>query len=243
VSAGAAAFVCLALVAGCCVVGLAATLALRRRLERVARAEHELRGPATALLLMCERMRRQPGVTGYAVVLESQLDRLRAGLADLEDARLGRRRPIRAEAVELSRSTRAALEPWRSALRGASLDWRGGAARMRVDRGRLGQALGNLLGNAAEHGVGEIEVKGRTGDAGVRLEVRNRTPEMEATGERADRGRGLRIARQAAGDLGGRLDFRIEDGMAVAALELPVSRAGSPDGTDWSPTDGELEAA
>ena len=37
----------------------AVLIRLRRRLELVARAEHELRGPATALELACRRMRRE----------------------------------------------------------------------------------------------------------------------------------------------------------------------------------------
>ncbi|MBA3306938.1 MAG: hypothetical protein H0U25_13600, partial [Thermoleophilaceae bacterium] len=39
----------------------AAVLRLRRRLELVAQAEHELRGPATALGLAAAAMRREPG--------------------------------------------------------------------------------------------------------------------------------------------------------------------------------------
>ncbi len=44
-----------------CAAGLGAQLRLRRRLELVARAEHELRGPATALELACRGMRRGRG--------------------------------------------------------------------------------------------------------------------------------------------------------------------------------------
>ena len=66
-----------------------------RRLERVARAEHELRGPAAVLLLVCERMRREPGARRHARVLEVELERMRAGLAELTAARTGR--PRRAE--------------------------------------------------------------------------------------------------------------------------------------------------
>src|SRR6185503_2663761 len=55
--------------------------------ELVARAEHELRGAATALALACEALRRDPAASGHATVIEAQLDRLRAGLEDLGSAR------------------------------------------------------------------------------------------------------------------------------------------------------------
>jgi signal transduction histidine kinase len=243
VSAGAATFLSLGLAAACWVIGLAAALEMRRRLARVARAEHELRGPATALLLVCERMRRGAGAATQVRMIEAQLDRLRAGIADLEDARRGRRRSPSPELIELRTSTHAVLGAWRSALKDTSFDWKGDAAVMRLDRGRLGQALGNLVANAAEHGDGEVEVRGRTGEDGVRLEVRNRDPQRGAT-KPAGGGRGLKIARQAAGDLGGRLHFGIEEGVAVAALELPRPPEGRRDaGTDPAAASGELEAA
>jgi hypothetical protein len=55
--------------------------------ELIARAEHELRGAATALTLACEALRRDPAAGGHAAVIDAQLDRLRAGLDDLEAAR------------------------------------------------------------------------------------------------------------------------------------------------------------
>ena len=68
-----------------------AGLRLRARLERAARAEHELRGPVTVLRLALERLRPDPGGSRHAPLLEAQVERLRAGLADLQDARRGRR--------------------------------------------------------------------------------------------------------------------------------------------------------
>ena len=55
--------------------------------ELVARAEHELRGAATALALACETLRRDPAAGGHAAMIDAQLDRLRAGLEELEVAR------------------------------------------------------------------------------------------------------------------------------------------------------------
>ena len=53
------------------VAALAAVLVLRVRLERVARAEHELRGPATVLCMACERLRNDPAAQGHAEALEA----------------------------------------------------------------------------------------------------------------------------------------------------------------------------
>jgi two-component system, OmpR family, osmolarity sensor histidine kinase EnvZ len=174
--------------------------------ELVARAEHELRGAATALSLACEGLRRDPTARHHAAVIDAQLDRLRAGLADLEAARRGKRAAPAPETVELSSLVRAALRPWKD----AAFEWEGGPVTARLDRRRFAQALGNVLANAAEHGSGPIRVSGRAHNGGVRLEVRNR-------------GRGLLIASRAAEELGGRLEFEIVGDSAVATLDLPAA--------------------
>ena len=207
----------------CCLAGLAALARLRRRFELVARAEHELRGPATALSLACERMRREPRAAHHAAALRAQLDRLEAGLSDLQRAREGRRRESAPEPVELRSAARAALAPWELEPGAVAFGWLGGPAPARVDRGELAKALGNLIANAAEHGEGEIRVRGRTTRAGVRIEIRNANrPDGGGRGVAdAGRGRGLRIAEQAARDLGGRVLVDRGEAETVAVLELP----------------------
>jgi two-component system, OmpR family, sensor kinase len=214
----------LALAGACCLGGLGALGALRRRLELVARAEHELRGPAAALSLACERMRREPRAAHHAAALRVQLDRLEAGLADLRDARGGRaaRRP---EPVELRGVARAALAPWEVEPGAVAFGWLGGPAPARVDRGALAKALGNLIANAAEHGAGEISVRGRTTRAGVRIEIRNANRPGNAVAG-SGRGRGLRIAERAARELGGRVLVDRREEETVAVLELPRSADG-----------------
>jgi signal transduction histidine kinase len=238
---------CLAAAVACLVVGLVALRALRRRLELVGRAEHELRGPATALALACERMRRDPGAAPHAMVLEAQLERLRAGLEDLAAARRGRRAAGgTVSPVELAPFVRAALEPWRSALRRCSLDWRAGPATALADRGRLAQALGNLLANSAEHGAGELDVRARRMPGGIRLEFRNRNRRAgPSPGEGAARfeppgrgvapttvgevrGNGVGIASQAARDAGGRLLVDVQAAETLAVLDLPEPPASDP---------------
>jgi signal transduction histidine kinase len=174
--------------------------------EQMARAEHELRGAAAALSLACEALRRNPDTPNPAEVIGVQLDRLRAGLADLAAAREGATTPRESEPVEVSSLVRAASQPWSR----ASFEWEGDPITAHIDRRRFAKALGNVLANAAEHGSGDIRVTGRAHDGGVRLQVRNR-------------GRGLRIASAAAEELGGRLSFEIDDDTAVATLDLPVA--------------------
>ncbi|HLM10039.1 MAG TPA: HAMP domain-containing sensor histidine kinase [Thermoleophilaceae bacterium] len=225
----------LAAAGACLVAGLVATLELRRRLELVARAEHELRGPLAALSLSCATLARDPATRRHREALEAQLDRLRAGLSDLEEARAGRalRRRVQRQAPvgpgDASALVGAAVRPWRERLGGVRFEWRGGEVPVLVERGRFAQVIGNLVANAAEHGDGEVSVSGRTTGRGVRVEVRNRV----AAGGAAlagRHGRGLSIATRAARELGGRLLVSLDGEEAVAVLELPALPAGSEGG-------------
>ena len=164
---------------------------LRRRLELVARrarAARAGRGAGAA----CERLRREPRAVTHAAALRVQLDRLDAGLADLRDAR--RRGRLDAPRRWSCAARPAALAPWEVEPGAVAFGWRGGPGPALVDRGALAKALGNLLANAAEHGVGEISVRGRTTGAGVRIEIRNANrPDASRLGARA-----LAIAERAA---------------------------------------------
>ena len=108
--------------------------------------------------------------------------------------------------------------------------WEAGRARIHTDRGRLAQALGNLVANAAEHGSGPVELQGRREGRGIEIEVRNRPrPDGQhaAGGGRpaapggGERGRGLAIASAAAREAGGTLRVRRDEEEVVASLELP----------------------
>src|SRR3954466_2534056 len=94
----------------------AVVVRLRLRLELVARAEHELRGPLTAFALALEAGRRGREV---AEALEAELARARTALADLTAARCGRRSRSVPRRLELERLARSAAAAW-----GARVDWR-----------------------------------------------------------------------------------------------------------------------
>lgn len=207
---------------------------MRRRLERVARAEHELRGSATALQLAWARLRRDPQAAPYGAALEAQLARLYAGIADLTFARVGGRRAPRPALTELRAATGAALAPWEMSAPGEGLGWIGGPALASVDRAELAKVLGNLMANAAEHGAGDLRVRGHNTPSGVRIEVRNANPggataDPARAGSAPGRGRGLRIAEAAARRLGGRLLLDMGERETVAVLELPRSAGHGPE--------------
>jgi signal transduction histidine kinase len=197
----------------------------RRRLDAAGDAEHELRGALTTFGLGLDRLARDPLGRRLGRSLSSELERARAALEDLAAARCGEPPAARAEPLALDRLARSAAAAWQPAARGrrVELDWRAGPVRVRADRGRVAQALGNLLSNAAEHGAGPVQVRATRLGRRVRVEVVNelRTGPVEASP--SGRGRGLRIARRAAEECGGTLSLLRRDGRASAALELPVA--------------------
>lgn len=224
------------------VVGLLA-LALRRRLELTAQAEHEVRGPLTALTLAVEQVRHGRAGPELAGILDAQLERSRAGLADLSAARRGRRAPAASTPVALERLTRHVAAGWTPLVTRAGrrlrLDWEAGEATVTGDRGRLAQALGNLFSNAVEHGDGAVDVRARRVGPAIRIEVANRRRGDDRAGggtqvqsragrayrrgrRVADRGRGLAIARKAAEQSGGTLELYSGESETTAALELPI---------------------
>lgn len=203
-------------------------LLLRARLQAVARADHELRGPVTALALAAAGLARAPGMRERGIAIEAQVLRLRAALGDLAAAR---RLPCRGAAatcepaVALEADVRAAAAGWAPVAqalgRDLRVDWRAGQVAARLDRGRLAQALGNVLANALEHGRGPVAVCAAPAPGGVRIEVRDGGPTAAPRGRRSDRGRGLAIAAAAVEEGGGRLSLEHGSAGTVAVLELP----------------------
>ena len=165
-------------------LALAAAWTLRRRMARVADAEHELRGAITAIGLGVE----------VTPLVRMELDRMGAALADLARAR------------------------------GADA-----APRCELEAGRLAQVLANVIANAAEHGVGQVDVRARRGGGLVRLDLVNRDRRDDGDrSSRSGRGRGVAIAQRAARELGGRVSVRSEDGVTRTVVELPAEDADRP---------------
>jgi signal transduction histidine kinase len=184
----------------------------RRRMKLIARAEHELRGPLAAIALGA----------GSDPRVREEIERARIALADLTAARHGRIAAARPELVRLDRLAWRAVAGWDLAARraggaGVQLDWRAGPVSVRADRGRLAQAIGNLLANAVEHGGGSVCVVGRRTRGGVRIEIRD-----------SGRGHGFGIAARAVREAGGSLTAaRAGTGTAVT-VDLPVASEPPP---------------
>ena len=203
----------------------AARLAWRLRL--VGDAAHELRGAGTTLALASASMRREQGGLRRARAFESELDRLCAGLDDLDGARQGSRPVVSGSLLPLERALRTAAAGWRPVTSGQgrrlSLHWEAGTAAVRADRRRLAQVLGNLLANAVEHGSGAVRLRGRRRGPKVLIEVLDDGPRKVPVAVHPDRGRGLGIAARAAEEAGGRLTVTRTPEGTCAAVELPVA--------------------
>jgi signal transduction histidine kinase len=201
-------------------------LALRSRLRAVGDAEHELRAAITAFGFALEGARCNPrGSQALAATLENELARAVSGLGDLAAARGGAHdRGRRISPVRLEPLVRSATQAWeplaRRAGRRVEIEWSAGEAVARVDRGRLSQALGNVISNAMQHGDGPVRLDARREGRAVTIEVTNAAAPVRRA--RANGGRGLAIAARAAAQAGGRFSFTPEGDRARAALVVPV---------------------
>lgn len=205
-------------------------LELRRRSALVADAAHELRGPLTAISLGVEALRRQPAARHRAEALATELCRMDVAADDVAAAARGRRAAARPTSLALMQLVRSSGDAWQAAAdrRGGrvTFDWRAGGESVRADPRRLAQAFGNLLANAIEHGGGEIVVRGRPANDGIRVEVEDRGSGPSPRRRIGRRGRGLVITKRALEQAGGRIaSFDRPNGGRVAVAELPVERS------------------
>jgi signal transduction histidine kinase len=211
----------------------------RRRVvaELVVRAAHELRGPLAAAHLGLQTLGRQPGVQRWrCAAVDVQLQRAALAVADLAAAPLGARAPDAPGVVDVGRLLEEQVSAWRpmAAAYGCELLLEPVAPGSVVhgDRLRLGQAIGNVLANAVEHGHGAVELSARELDGRVRIEVVDDGPGLPAPvadlaarprAGRGRRGRGLAIAADIARRHGGRLASAPSERGARLALDLPVA--------------------
>jgi signal transduction histidine kinase len=212
--------------------------ALSGRMENVARACHELRGPLTAARLglqLGERVGELSPARMRAIDLE--LGRAALALEDLDAVRapglMSAWRPL--APVDLGELVADSVEAWRPAAAARAVElrasWSGRPVSVWGDRLRLAQATGNLIANAIEHGGGVVEVSGAMDGRQARVEVSDTGPGLPAPvavlarrprAGRGDRGRGLAIARAVAASHGGRLESAPSQRGARLVLELPA---------------------
>jgi signal transduction histidine kinase len=208
------------------------------RMERVARALHELRGALGVIGLAIVRL---DGPSGDARDRRVGLDAVRAqhgravlAVDDLDAAHAGgieaSEPPPRL--VDLEPLVRSAVRSW-AAVHGRwriVLDWRAGRPVVRGHEARLGQALDNLIANALEHGGGPVTIVGRLAGGSVTVSVLDRGGGLRRSLEasrpvswRSRRGHGLVVARQAVELYGGRLRLVRENRGAGVEITLPLT--------------------
>jgi signal transduction histidine kinase len=229
--------------------------ALSGRMELVARACHELRGPITAARLGLQLGTRAGALSAERLrALDLELGRAALAIDDLAGTARGLRdgRAVRSPAeFDLCELLEDSVEAWRpaAAARGAELRLDADTSvRISVagDRLRIAQATGNLIANAIEHGGGAVVVRVRSVEGLARVELVDRGPGLPAPVAvlvrrprrgRGTRGRGLAIASAVAGAHGGRLAAAPSEGGARLVLELPVCGAVAASGAGPAPTE------
>jgi signal transduction histidine kinase len=223
------------------------------RMEAVARASHELRGPLTAA-----RLGLQLGIRSGRLApdrlraIDLELGSAALALDDLPGARARDRGDELAgmNELELRELVADSVEAWRASAAASGVElriqWSGGAGPVFGDRLRIAQATGNLIANAIEHGAGEVQIRGSGQGDAVRIEVIDRGSGLPAPvselarragrgrsraergRKRAGRGRGLAIALAVAEAHGGRLAAAPSERGARLVLELPAARRDAP---------------
>jgi signal transduction histidine kinase len=224
-------------------VGAIAVSVLRAhadRMEAVARACHELRGPLTAARLGLAAPAGQ-GVPSPKRLraIDTELGRAALALDDLSGAGGGPRRLWRLDRVDVRLLVADCVEAWQASASAAgrtvAVGWSGAEAAVWGDRLRLAQAIGNLVANAIEHGRGPVGVEVAVREAMVRVAVCDDGPGLPAPvtelarrprrGKGA-RGRGLAIAADVAEAHGGALVSAPAERGARLVLELPLALPG-----------------
>jgi signal transduction histidine kinase len=225
------------------------------RMDAVARACHELRGPITAARLGLQLGTRVGELSPVRLqAIDVELGRAALALDDLAGTGAIACRPRVADLVDARALVSDSVEAWSAAAasRGVALSmrWNGAGATVLGDRFRLAQATGNLIANAIEHGGPSVEVSGHAAGDVVRIEVIDGGPGLPAPvtqlarpgsrrrRRRTGRGHGLAVALAVAEAHGGRLAAAPARRGARLVLELPVAADQQPlvpGGTTRSP--------
>ena len=226
---------------------------LERERSFVAHASHELRTPLALLRTQLELAVRRPrpaveleGAIRSAEVEVDRLQRLTEDLLLLAQSADGEL-PLHREEVALASLFADVGARFAPAFATSARRWEVGtvSGSVQADRGRLTQALTNLVGNALEHGAGAVRLEARAYDGVVDLVVADEgegfDPEMLDRGterfvrspESSGAGLGLAIVAAVAEAHGGLIGLRNLDGGAEAWISVPathVSPAAPPAG-------------
>ncbi len=224
-------------------VGALAVSVLRAhgdRMEAVARACHELRGPlAAARLGLAAPTGQELPSPGRLRAIDTELGRAALALDDLSGAGGGARTLWRLDRVDVRQVAAECGEAWQAtaAAAGSSVrvGWSGEEVAVWGDRLRLAQALGNLVANAVEHGRGPVGIDVAVRGTTVRVAVSDHGPGLpQAVAElrrrprrgRGTRGRGLAIAADVAEAHGGALVSAPSADGARLVLQFPLALPG-----------------
>lgn len=223
--------------------GIAATMmiAVRRmlgsRMEAVARACHELRGPLTAARLGLSLGSRGGELSADRLrAIDTELGRATLALQDLSNLGQGAPRLGALEKVDLRMlmgdCVRASLGLADALEATVTWEWVGPPASIWGARLRLAQALGNLIANAIEHGGGVVCVRGVVAEQVARIAISDEGAGLAAPVAeliraprrgRGVRGRGLAIASAIAHAHGGRVTAAPVQYGGRVVLELPLA--------------------
>jgi signal transduction histidine kinase len=194
---------------------------------------HELRGALAALDLGLSLVERGQDPAGCSDGLRVQLDRARDALDEIDARRTGEPKRPNFVLVNLAAIIGGRAVAWSqlAPAYGAAVrfTWRAGHVWLRGDRALLLQALDNLIGNALEHGGGQVLVDGERRGSCVRITIsdggsglRSSPHDLVEAPVSSRRGHGLAIARNAVEVLGGSICTGVNMGRAAVVVELPL---------------------
>jgi signal transduction histidine kinase len=225
---------------GALAVWLAAARRSGQRRRSLSAPLHELRGALAAIqlgLFAIERRTSEHVTKGRVDSLRTQTERAYTAVEDVDDVRLARRPAHKLELVEVGDVVRRRTAAWaglaETRRRAVELRWPLGAAVVRAEEGRIGQALDNLIVNALDHGIGIVRVSGMLTERTVRIGVADQGPglalplrEIMDSPWHARHGHGLAVAARVAELHGGRLRATSGPIGSRVEIELPLAEPG-----------------
>lgn len=230
-------------VLGALAAGTAALRAAMHRRRALSGPLHELRGALAAIqlgLFALERRGAGPAARDRLDALRMQAERAHVAVEDVDDIRLSRRSAAgRLELIEAGAVVRRRVAAWaglaETRRRAVELRWPIGPAVVRADRGRVGQALDNLIVNALDHGGGVVRVTGTLTGETLRIAVADQghgiaRPLREAMSApwHGRHGHGLAVAARVAELHGGRLTATSGRIGSRVEIELPLAEPVAP---------------